>query len=43
MTIPMHSTAANAVSNPLCTVNAANAIYKEEQQPELNVAFTITP
>jgi hypothetical protein len=31
MTISMHSAAANAVSNPLCTVNAANAVYEEEQ------------
>ena len=31
MTNPMHSAATNAVSNPLYTVNAVNAIYKEEQ------------
>ena len=30
ITIPMHSVAANAVSNSLHTVNAANAVYKEE-------------
>ena len=41
--IPMHSVAVNAVSNPLYTVNAANAVYKEEQRLELNIAFTITP
>ena len=28
ITIPI---AVNTVSNPLCTVNAANAVYKEEQ------------
>ena len=39
----MHLVAANAVSNPLCTVNAANAVYEEEQRLELNIAFTITP
>ena len=39
----MHSVAINTVSNPLYTVNAANAIYKEEQQPELNITFTIIP
>ena len=43
ITIPIYSVAANIVSNPLRTVNAANAIYKEEQQPELNIAFTIAP
>ena len=42
ITIPMHLIAANAVSNPLYT-NAANAIYKEEQRPELNIAFAVTP
>jgi hypothetical protein len=31
MTILMHSVAANMVSNPLYTVDAANAVYKEEQ------------
>ena len=34
--------AANAVSNPPYT-NTANAVYEEEQQLELNIAFTITP
>jgi hypothetical protein len=43
ITILIYSAAANAVSNSLYTVNAANAVYKEEQQPELNIAFTITP
>ena len=43
MTILMHSVAANTVSNPLHTVNTANAIYEEEQRPELNIAFTIIP
>ena len=41
MTIPMHLVAANAVSNPLYTVNAANAVYKEEQWLELNIAFAV--
>ena len=31
MIILIYSAAANTVSNPLCTINAANAIYKEEQ------------
>ena len=31
MTILIHSAAANAVFNPLYTVNTANAVYKEEQ------------
>jgi hypothetical protein len=31
ITILMYLAAANAVSNPLYTVNAANAVYKEEQ------------
>ena len=39
----MHSVATNAVFNPLYTINTANAIYKEEQRPELNITFTITP
>ena len=43
ITILMHLVAANAVSNSLYTVNAANAIYKEEQWPELNITFTVTP
>ena len=38
----MHSVAANAVFSPLYA-NTANAIYKEEQQLELNIAFAITP
>ena len=41
MTIPMHLVAANAVSNSLCIVNAANAVYEEEQRPELNIAFAV--
>ena len=41
--ILMHLAAANAVSNPLYTINTANAIYKEEQQLGLNITFTITP
>ena len=41
--IPIYLAAANAVSNPLCTVNAANAVYEEEQRPELNIAFAIAP
>ena len=43
MIILIHLAAANAVSNPLYTVNAANAVYKEEQRPELNIAFTVAP
>ena len=43
MTILIHSAAANAVFNPLCTINAANAIYKEEQQLKLNITFTVIP
>ena len=43
MTILIYSAATNTVSNPLYTVNAANAIYKEEQQLELNVAFAVAP
>ena len=43
MTILMHSAAINAVSNPLYTINAADAIYKEEQWLKLNIAFTIAP
>ena len=31
ITILMHSVATNAVSNPLHTINAANAVYKKEQ------------
>ena len=31
MIILIHLAAANAVSNPLYTVNTANAVYKEEQ------------
>ena len=41
--IPIHLAAANAVSNPLHTVNAANAIYKEEQQLKLNITFAVIP
>ena len=43
MTIPIYLVAVNAVSNPLYAINAANAIYEEEQQPELNITFTIIP
>ena len=43
MTILKHSVAANMVSNPLYTINAANAVYKEEQQLRLNIAFAFTP
>ena len=43
MTILIHSVAANAVSNPPRAVNAANAVYEEEQRPELNVAFAVAP
>ena len=43
MIILIHSVAANAVSNPLYTVNAANAVYKEEQRLELNIAFAVMP
>ena len=39
--ILMHLAAANTVFNPLHTINAANAVYKEEQRPELNIAFTV--
>ena len=41
MTVLIYSVAANAVSNPLYTVNAANAVYKEEQWLKLNIAFTV--
>ena len=41
--ILMHLVAANTVSNPLHTVNAANAVYKEEQWPELNITFAVIP
>ena len=43
ITILMYLVAINAVSNPLYTINAANAVYKEEQRLELNIAFTVTP
>ena len=43
ITILIYLIAANAVSNPLYTVNAANTVYEEEQWLELNIAFTITP
>ena len=39
----MHSAAANAVFNPLQAINAANAVYEEEQRLELNIAFTVAP
>ena len=40
ITIPI---AANAVSNPPRAVNAANAVYEDEQQLGLNVAFAVAP
>ena len=43
ITIPIYLVAANAVSNSLYTVNAANAVYKEEQRLKLNITFTIVP
>ena len=43
ITILMHLVAANTVFNPLYTVNAANAIYKEEQWLKLNIAFAVAP
>ena len=43
ITILIHLAAANAVSNPLYAVNAANTVYKEEQRLELNIAFAIAP
>jgi hypothetical protein len=43
MTILIYITAANTVSNPLHAINAANAVYKEEQQLKLNIAFTVAP
>ena len=43
MTILMHLVATNIVFNPLYTVNAANAVYKEEQRLELNIAFAVAP
>ena len=39
----MYLAATNVVSNPLCAINAANTVYKEEQRPKLNIAFTVTP
>ena len=42
ITILIYLAAANIVSNPLCTINAANVIYEEEQWLELNIAFIIT-
>ena len=41
ITIPMHLITANAVSNPLYTINAVNAVYKKEQRLKLNIAFTV--
>ena len=41
--IPMHLVAANVASNPPYTINAANAVYKEEQWLELNITFTVMP
>ena len=43
ITIPIHLAATNTVSNSLYTVNAVNIVYKEEQQLELNIAFTVMP
>ena len=43
MIILIYLIAANVVSNPLYTVNAVNAIYKEEQWLELNIAFAVAP
>ena len=43
MIILIHLAAANAVSNPLYTVNTANTIYEEEQWLKLNIAFAIAP
>ena len=43
MIIPIHLVVTNAVSNPLHTINAANAVYKKEQQLKLNIIFTIVP
>ena len=39
----MHLVATNMISNPLYAVNAANAVYKEEQWLELNITFAIMP
>ena len=39
--IPMHLVAVNVVFNPLRAINAANAVYKEEQQSELNIALLL--
>ena len=41
MIILIHLVAVNAVFNPLQAINAASAIYKEEQQLKLNIAFTV--
>ena len=43
ITILIYLTATNVVFNPLYTINAANAVYKKEQQLELNITFTIAP
>ena len=43
MTILMHSAAANMVSNSPHIVNAANAVYEEEQWLKLNIAFAVAP
>ena len=43
ITILMYLVAANVVSNLLYTVNAANAVYKEEQWLKLNITFIVAP
>ena len=43
ITILIYLVAVNTVSNPLYTINTANAVYKEEQRLKLNITFTITP
>ena len=41
--ILIYLVAVNIVSNPLCTINIANTVYKEEQQLKLNITFTVAP
>ena len=41
MIILIYLIAVNVVSNPLYTINIANAVYKKEQWLELNIAFTV--
>ena len=43
ITILMYLAATNAVSNPPHTINTVNAVYEEEQQLRLNIAFTVMP